>query len=253
MRYNKPMSYRASSVDSGLQSAPGRGLPRVNYYLPMIVTLLASILLLIVIGTIATITLLTTLTQLSRVVSNDPQASSVSAGLCGVVALASLGITIFFAISVVKGVRDLLSPVYYTRGTVADKRVLGGRRGGSWLGVFPHYAGSDQLAASQVDDEQHAASTNRSRMVQPRFASSTGSAPRKPSGYLSADRISAESAAALNIDKPRRIFRVDSASYKTLEAGEEVLIAHSRFLEHIFYVAHLKDGEWEAFYNKALI
>ena len=31
------------------------------------------------------------------------------------------------------------------------------------------------------------------------------------------------------------------------------MVAHSRYLEHIYYVAHLRDGQWESFRNRALI
>lgn len=247
------MSYRATSVDTKLKNAPVRGLPRVSYYPPMVATLLAAALLLVVMGTISIITLLASFTQVGRVTGNDPQASPVMLGVCGLVGLVCLGATFFFLLSIIKGVRDLSSPVYYTRGTVADKRAVGGRRSGSWLGVLPRYAGPDLSIAGQVNADQTVASTDLSNAVQPRFASSTGNPPRKPSGYLSADRISAEVASSQNTTSRGRIFRVESAPYKTLEAGEEVLIAHSRFLEHIFYIAHLKDGEWETYYNKALI
>jgi hypothetical protein len=30
-------------------------------------------------------------------------------------------------------------------------------------------------------------------------------------------------------------------------------VAHSRFLEHIYYVAHLRGGEWESYRNHQLI
>lgn len=244
------MSYRATSADP--RDRPLSGLPPVRYYPPVVATLLAIILLLLIVGAIALITLLASFTQVGRLTNNDPQASPVTLGACGLVGLVSLGATIFFVVSLIKGVRDLFSPVYYTRGNVADKRVIGGKREGNWLGVLPRYAGSDLQTASQVDDEQQAASTDRSRSLQPRFAPSAGNAPRKPSGYLSVDRISAELAAS-TAGGPRRTFRIESRAYKTLQAGEEVLIAHSRHLEHIFYIARLKDGEWEAYYNKALI
>lgn len=242
------MSYRATSADP--RDRPLSGLPPVRYYPPVVATLLAILVLLVIVGAIALITLLASFTQVGRLTNNDPQASPVTLGACGLVGLVSLGVTIFFVISLIKGVRDLFSPVYYTRGNVADKRVIGGKREGNWLGVLPRYAGPDLQTASQVDDWQQAASTDRARSLQPRFASAN--APRKTSGYLSADRISAELAAS-TAGGPRRTFRIEPRAYKTLQAGEEVLIAHSRYLEHIFYVARLKDGEWEAYYNKALI
>lgn len=214
----------------------------MNYYPPMLVTLVAAAFLLVVLALLTLITGLAAITQIGRVGNNDSGGSGLTLVACGLVSLLCLATTAFFVWSVIKGVRDLFTPIYYTRGVVADKRVIGGRRAGTWLGVFPIYSGPDLLVASQAG-----ASGGRSREAQ----SEGAPASRKSSGYLSADRISAEEGG--ETVPTRRIFRVDPASHAVMQAGDEVLVAHSRFLEHIFYVARLNDGEWESYRNKALI
>ena len=230
-----------------IKAASEKGLPQVNYYPPMVVTLLAAVLLLVVLGLLTFITGLTAITQLGKVNDNDLSGSSLTLIACGLVSLLCLAATVFFVWSVVKGVRDLLTPIYYTRGVVADKRVIGGRKAGTWLGVFPNYSGPDLAVASHVAGVASRGSGGPYKEAQSRGASTS----RKSSGYLSADRISVE--AASEIATPRRIFRVDPTSHAVMEAGDEVLVAHSRYLEHIFYVARLSDGEWESYRNKALI
>lgn len=228
------------------------GLPPVSYKPPVVATLSASIFLLLVMGFITLITGLTSATQISYLASNNPYASSGTLGICGLVSLLCLAGTIFFLVAVIKGVHDLFTPVYYTRGTVADKRVLMGRKTGNWLGMYPEYSGPDPIVAGAVNSEQAAASVDRSKIVQTR---STGSLrnPRPQNSYLSAERISLSDEAPPQETRPRRVFRVEPAAHSALSAGEEVLVAHSRHLEHIYYVAHLKDGEWVAHRNKALI
>ncbi len=242
------MSYRASSIDPVYGDGPGRGLPRVNYYLPTVVTLLAAVVLALAAGGASLIALLTAVTELEKVSNNEVGASQSTLGLCGLVGIGGLLATVYFAIAAVKGVRDLFTPLYFTRGAMADKRVIGGRRAGSWLAVLPRYAGPDLALASQLTAKQRAPEPDRSEA-----AREPDKATRKTSGYLSADRISTEEAAALDVKSHRALFRVDPAAHAALQPGDEVLVAHSRFLEHIFYVAHVKNGEWEAFRNKALI
>ena len=38
-----------------------------------------------------------------------------------------------------------------------------------------------------------------------------------------------------------------------LSPGEHVLVAHSPHLQHIYFVARLRDGQWHVTRNKALI
>ncbi|HEX8599485.1 MAG TPA: hypothetical protein VF952_13335 [Chloroflexia bacterium] len=229
-----------------------KGLPQVNYVPPVLGTLSATVLLLVVLGLLTLITGLAAVTQFGRVSSNDARGSLVTLGVCGLGSLICLGATIYFAWTVIKGVRDLFTPLYYTRGVVADKRVIGGRNTGTWLGVSPSYSGPNLAVAAQAAGHETLGSS--AYMARSREAARPGEPTRgKSGGYLSADRISASAAEESTAPTPRRIFRVDPASHAVLESGDEVLVAHSRYLERIFYVARFTNGEWESYRNKALI
>lgn len=229
-----------------------KGLPRVNYVPPVLGTLSATVLVLVVLGLLTIITGLAAVTQFGKVSSNDAQGSALTLGLCGLASLLCLGATVYFAWTAIKGVRDLFTPLYYTRGIVADKRIIGGRNTGTWLGVFPSYSGPDLAVAAKIESLQPLGSlayVDRSRGAQGQGETSRG----KSGGYLSADRISASAAEENATPTPRRIFRVDPASHAVLESGDEILVAHSRYLERIFYVARISNGDWESYRNKALI
>jgi hypothetical protein len=110
---------------------------------------------------------------------------------------------------------------------------------------------------------QRAAATDRSQILQPRFGGtvSNRSKPIQAAGsYLPAQRIYSDPATAKpttparSDDRTTRVvFRVDPSSFDVLDSGDEVLIAHSRHLQHIYYVAHLRAGEWESYRNKQMI
>lgn len=225
------------------------GLPRFNYHVPVVATLLAAIFIAFVLGLLTLVSLRATMSRLR--VAEGQSVDAVSVGICGLVTLLFLLGTLFFITAVYKGVKDLLAPPYYARGTVSEKRSAGGRKAGNWLTMSPRYLGSDLSVASQVTDDQRAASPDRSQVFQPRF-SPGGAEGTKGGGYLPATRISS-AIPGLDDSRPSIVFRIDPASYAILETGEEVLIAHSRYLQHVFYVAHLKGGEWESYRNKQLI
>lgn len=240
------MSTRARSLEPQVKNAPVDGLPPVNYHTPMLVTLAAATVLLLVFLLLTLITGATAITQVGLAGSNSPAASGFTLWGCGFVSLICLAATAFFVWSVVKGTRDLVTPIQYTRGTVADKRVIGGRKSGTWLGVVPSYSGPDLAVASEVTGGQLAGGSDRAS-----GSRNQGGGSRKSSGYLSADRISDQAVNETHL--LRRIFRIDPNAHAALEPGDEVLVAHSRFLEHIFYVARLNNGEWQSYTNKALI
>lgn len=259
-------------------------LPKVNYFLPVIVTLLAAVVVFLAVALITLAMLFNALAQWSRAGAVGSEGAGATAVLCGLFFFAGLVGTGYFFLAVLKGVRDLRSPLYYTRGSLANKRSNSGRMVGNWLGVAARYSGSDLVAASQVNDEQRAASVDRSQIVQTRFGPPM---PRRQASYLPEDRISSPSRQAGSLSQATRrlsrdnqvqdivssfaqslvpesaedaqenvrlmVFRIDAQPHANLETGDEVLVAHSRFLQHIFYVARLKNGEWEAFPNKTLI
>jgi hypothetical protein len=249
-----------ASAQSALAAGkPVQGLPKISYYPPIIATLMAAVFIFVVLAVLTTFALLRLLTQIQYMMSGS-EVSVVSLGICGLVTCLLLVSTWYFATAVLKGIRDLWTPVYYTRGTLVNRRDAGTRRTTNWLVVTPRYAGPDLSIAAEVTDEQRAASPDRSLIFQPRFTSRSPH-PRHPSltpagasGYLPPDRISASAGRHEDEERPPRVaFRVDGIPLATLEAEEEILLAHSRYLQHIFYVAHLRGGEWESFRNKALI
>ena len=235
-------------------------MPNVSYYPPIIATLLATLLIILVTGMLTLFALAKASSQLNS--TNAPNAGDniLSAGFCGILGIVGVLATLYFIVALVKGLRDLAAPVHYARGTVLDKRILGGRKTGNWMGVGVRYSGPDLETASTITDEQRAASPDRSTIVQPRFSEGAQGSltPRVKRGasYLPANRLAdrtASSTATSDPSAPRVIYRVDPASFEALSPDEEVLIAHSRFLQHIYYVAHLRGGEWESYRNKQLI
>lgn len=235
------------------------GLPTIRYYLPISATILATLLVIFVVGILTFAALAKIFAQFNPAIQSNPEDTTPIVGFCGVLSLIGLVALVYFILALVKGLRDLRSPVYYARGVMLDKRILGGRKAGTWMGIGVRYAGPDLETAQVITDDQRAASPDRSTMLQPRGESSTPTyAPRtKRSGsYLPTERISARAATSQtprDPSIPRIVFRVDPASFEALGPDEEVLIAYSRHLQHIFYVAHLRGGEWESWVNRQLI
>jgi hypothetical protein len=263
---------RSTSLPSDLANLPATGLPRVNYRPPVVATLLASLLLLFFAALLAFLGVSNTITQLGRASDNQSGGSFLGAGACGLLSLLAVAGVIYFTMAVRMGMQDLGEKLVYTRGVVARPRAMSGRRGKDWLLVMPRYVGTDLDTASRVTDEQKAASVDRSQIFQPRFgpAGTTKTAPEDADaavstpakGYLTPERIStAREAATFKLEPdpgeepstPRVAFRIDFASGAKLTPGEEVLVAHSHRLQHIYYVARLRDGEWETYRNKRLI
>jgi hypothetical protein len=234
------------------------GLPVVNYRLPLVTSLATTALLFLVLAFLTLVSVANVFRAFSP--TDDTGSATLGGFFCGVTSILGVGLCLYTLWAMMKGVRDLMTPLHYTRGSIADKRSIAGRIAGEWIGVTPSYVGPDMAIASEVTDEQAAASADRSRIVQTRGAPTPRVQPQGRGGYLAPGRISMQATplvtdADLSDKKPsnRAVFRVDAGAYSQLKAEEEVLVAHSRFLEHIFYVAHLRDGEWESFKNNALI
>lgn len=252
---------------TGIPSA----LPRVSYYPPIIATLLAAVLLFGITGGIGLLGVFNAISELGRA-SERGSTFSFGAGLCGIVGIAILAAAAYFLMAVVKGVRDLSGGIYFTRGAVIEGRKIDERKARNWLLVIPSYVGADATSATSVTDEQRAASVDRTQIVQPRFEppvkrrlfdrtpelrGEIGPAPRQ-AGYLTPDRISAQKEPSVGEREnenstPHVVFRVDFATRAGFAPDEEVIVAHSRYLQHIFYIARLRNGEWEIHRNKALI
>lgn len=254
---SSPTSSRRTDARGRVKEAPVAGLPTVNYYPPIVATLVTTLVVVLIMGLLTLFALNKVIVELNKASTLNQGDSIVNAGFCGVLTLIGSVATLYFITALIKGIRDLRAPIHYARGTMLDKRILGGRKTGNWMGVGVRYAGPDLQTAQEITDEQYAASPDRSKILQPRGpVKLTNTRTKRPNAYLPTDRIAAQAATT---DKPpdptapRVIFRVDPASFEGIEPDEEVLIAHSRHLQHIFYVAHLRGGEWESWRNKQLI
>jgi hypothetical protein len=250
---------RAISKRGGVPPSKAiQGLPHVRYYLPVVATLAATLFVFLIVLALTVIAIGNTAAAVSPSTASSNTDNGGGSLFCGVLAIAGVATCIYFLLAIIKGVRDLVSPIQFTRGPLADKRVIGGRFVGNWIGVIRSYVGPDLETASAVTEDQAAASADRSRIVQTRNPPPTRPPERKRGGYLSRDRLTSTlvtdvKASAAIPPGQRAVFRLEPAAFESLTPGEEVLVAHSRFLEHIYYVAHLRDGEWESFRNKALI
>src|SRR5207302_1258870 len=110
--------------------------------------------------------------QWSRASTNQPGSSAVTVGICGCLSLILLATLVFFGWALTRGVKDLYTPLYFARGTVFAKPPQSNwRRSGGWLRISLEYLGTDVERASEVTEEQQAASADRSQIIQPRFAS----------------------------------------------------------------------------------
>ena len=232
------------------------GLPRVNYVGPLAVTLAATALIFLFMAFLTLVAVGNTLNAWNRAAATDDGNELTGVLLCGIFSIFGTIMSAYFLVALVKGVRDLMAPLHYTRGTLADKRVISSRMAGEWIGITPSYAGPDLEAASAVNEEALAASVDRTRIVQTRNGPPANEPKRRRTGYLTPERVNIpviEEDRSTGAPGPRAVFRVDPGTYAALQPGEEVMVAHSRYLEHIYYVAHLRDGQWESFRNRALI
>ena len=260
--YNRSMRIRKEKRATPSDVRGVEGLPVISYHLPLVVTTLSALVIFLATGFLAILSIsiiVQFVTRSTSAVGNDP----VFIGcICAPLAVTFLGATVYFLGAIIKGVRDLFKPVHYTRGTVSERTPGAGRRSGTWLYVNARYAGPDLAMASHVTEEQRAASPDRSQIVQPRFTpdptlSGKRGARGRTGSYLPADRLTAD-LKALEAPEPGSLpppilFRVDAAAHAALKPDDEVLIAHSPYLEHVYYVSRLKEGEWESFPNKVLI
>lgn len=232
------------------------GLPRVNYYGPLAVTLTATALIFVLVLFLTLVAVGNTINGWNQAAATDDGNALSGVLICGVFSIVGAIMSVFFLVALVKGIRDLMTPLHFTRGTLADKRVISSRLAGDWIGITASYVGPDVDAATAIDDESLAASVDRTQIVQTRNGPTTDRPKRRRTGYLTPDRFSGpiiEEEQTTGAPGPRAVFRVDPATYEALQPGEEVLVAHSRFLEHIYYVARLRNGEWESYRNRALI
>ncbi len=242
--------------------------PPVNYRLPILATIASTLVVITLFVLLAFFTAAWSLRQFTTT-ADDGTGSPLIGGLCGVATLAMIAGVVYFSLAVIKGVRDLTTPLQHLPGYIERKYTGMGRTGGFWIVVrtgdrpLP-IASSARLTpppppAPPPVPAPSAASTGST--------TSTGTAPGGFGGGLAeiarqvstAPRPPAEASspapappAATDWTKSH-IFRVDKAVYNALRDGEPVVIAYSRFLEHVYYVEHTEAGEPVPLRNTSLL
>src|SRR5438477_13135491 len=104
-----------SPLASNLAEATATGLPRVNYYPPVVITLVAALFLFFVSAVLGLLGVINTFTEWGRASKDQAGSSFLGAGLCGVLSLAALAGVVYFVIVVRMGLRDLGEKPFYTR------------------------------------------------------------------------------------------------------------------------------------------
>src|SRR5207253_33699 len=78
---------RARSARKQRGDEPVQGLPAVNYRVPIIATLLATVMILLVASVLTAFALFNMVTQWNRASTNQPGSSAVTVGICGCLSL----------------------------------------------------------------------------------------------------------------------------------------------------------------------
>src|SRR5947208_2837018 len=103
------------------------GLPRVNYYPPLVVTLAATALVFAVVLALTLVALGNAAAQWDKAGNGAEGGEAAGVLICGSVFVIGIIGSVYFLLAIIKGVRDLFTPLQYTRGELADKRIVGGR------------------------------------------------------------------------------------------------------------------------------
>jgi hypothetical protein len=126
------------------------GLPVVNYRLPLVTSLATTALLFLVLAFLTLVSVANVFRAFSP--TDDTGSATLGGFFCGVTSILGVGLCLYTLWAMMKGVRDLMTPLHYTRGSIADKRSIAGRIAGEWIGVTPSYVGPDMAIASEVTD-----------------------------------------------------------------------------------------------------
>ena len=246
--------------------------PRVNYLLPIVATLAATLLVMGVVGLLAFFAAALSIRQLTTPTDDTPSAV-LSSGLCGLVAVVLLVSLLFFFTALLNGVRDLGQPLQQSTGRVVRKYTGMGRTGGFWIVVAPDDADEHTAppapppgttpAAPAVPSysQEDAPSVPRSGPIvqaAPPTAAGTfgaglaGVGPRRPANAPLSPVADLPPAEPLT-PPGSRTFRIDKAVYEALREDERITVAYSRYLEHIYYISHPDGDEQLVLRNTSLI
>jgi hypothetical protein len=247
--------------------------PPLNYRLPLLATIVSTLLVLTLFAVLAFFTAAWSVRQFTTPSDEGGLGSVVTSGLCGLATLLLIAGIVYFALALIKGVRDLTHPMARLNGYIERKYTGMGRTGGFWIvvqpGERPAVATPTRLATAlgpAAGPAGAARPTARGPVVpaaQPapappgdgfgaaleevaRHTRSTTAAPVAPPEPLPPPPSTIGASTA-------RIFRVDKPVYNALRDGEPVTVGYSRFLEHVYYVEHMEAGEAVQLRNTSLI
>ncbi|PZS03484.1 MAG: hypothetical protein DLM69_02925 [Candidatus Chloroheliales bacterium] len=219
---------------------------RVNYQAPLWATIAASAVLLVVVGALALISL----TGLFNLVFNEHDAfTAIFCGLLNLLLLASVG---FFAIALTKGVRDLTTPMQFTNGLIIDHSYRQQRGGGAYWLVLDTEAEAEPAPVMRYIpmSQSKALKNDDTRLVfgaNPSAGDADLPAPAEDDpGRLFARNERLTSAIVLR-------FRVDKPVYESLRLNDRVTVAHSRYLQHVYYVQQWEGNHSVVLKNRSLL
>jgi hypothetical protein len=246
--------------------------PPINYRLPLLATIASTLLVIALFAILAFFTAAWSLRQFTTP-EGEGVGSLLISGLCGLATLALVAGLIYFSLALIKGVRDLTTPLVRLPGYIERKYTGMGRTGGFWIvvqpGERPEVTATSRLAAAlgsapsppAVPPVARARQAPAPRPAPAPVGDGFGAALEEVARHTRSTTPAPAPAAPEPIHKPQsniqnptaRIFRVDKPVYNALRDGESVTVAYSRFLEHVYYVEHLEAGEPVALRNTSLI
>src|SRR5206468_906715 len=105
---------------------PMNPAPPVNYRLPILATIASTVVVMVLFTLLAFFTAAWSLRQFTGA-STDETGSPIIGGLCGVATLALIAGIVYFALALIKGVRDLTMPIQRLPGYIERKYTGMGR------------------------------------------------------------------------------------------------------------------------------
>ena len=248
--------------------------PPVNYRLPLLATIASTLVVIILFAILAFFTAAWSVRQFTSP-EGEGVGSLVISGVCGLATILLIAGLLYFSLALIKGVRDLTTPIVRLPGYIERKYTGMGRTGGFWIvvqpGARPEVASTPRLAAAlgSAPSQPAAPPVARARQAPPPAPAQApprdgvGAAREEVARHTRSTTPPPASAALAPepVQNPKskiqnstaRIFRVDKPVYNALRDGEPVTVAYSPFLEHVYYVEHLEAGEPVPLRNTSLI
>ena len=221
---------------------------RVNYAAPLWATISASLLLVLVVGFLAILSF----TGLINLIVNEHD--GFTALFCGLLNLILFAGLAFFVVAITKGVRDLSTPLQLTNGLIVDHSYRQQRGGGAYWLVVDTDAQSEPAPVMRYIpmSQSKALKNDNTRLV---FgANPSADDPDIPAPAPAEDDPKQIFARNERLTLPTILrFRVDKPVYESLRLNDRVTIAHSRFLQHVYYVQQWEGNQGVVLKNKSLL